>query len=60
MKLVPESSEENPSSTSQMKVHLGPTLQVFSYDQEKELSAYILDKESRFYGLTTKDIRGLA
>lgn len=56
--LVTERYNENASEVIKMKVPLGPKLQVFSCDDQKELGAYILDMESGLYGLTTKDFRG--
>jgi hypothetical protein len=43
-----------------VKVPLGPKKKTFSDDEEKELCNYIIDMESRLYGLTTKDLRALA
>jgi hypothetical protein len=40
--------------------HLGPKDKVFSDEEEQELCIYILDMESRLYGLTLKDLKGLA
>lgn len=59
VKKVRENKNENDSGTIKMKVKLGPKLSVFTFDEEKELCDYILDMESRLYGLTTKDLRGL-
>ncbi|CAB3253456.1 unnamed protein product [Arctia plantaginis] len=39
---------------------LGRFKQIFTKDQELELAAYVKDIESRFFGLTTKDMRILA
>lgn len=59
VKMLREISRKNASTTMKMKVQLGPKVTVFSYNEEKELCNYILDMESRLYGLTTKDLRGL-
>ncbi|XP_050557910.1 uncharacterized protein LOC118277956 [Spodoptera frugiperda] len=48
------------SSSASIKVPLGPKRPVFTEDEEKELCNYILDMESRLYGLTTKDLKALA
>jgi hypothetical protein len=40
--------------------HFGPKDKVFSDEEEQELCIYILAMESRLYGLTLKDLKGLA
>lgn len=39
---------------------MGRYEQVFNADLEKELASFVKDMESRFFGLTTKDLRRLA
>lgn len=39
---------------------LGSKVSVFTKEQEDELVTYILDMESRMYGLTSKDVRSIA
>nr|CAI5837101.1 unnamed protein product [Callosobruchus analis] len=51
--------EDPAASATSVKVPLGPKRRTFSYDEEKELCNYILDMESRLYGLTPKDLRAL-
>ncbi|GBP86806.1 hypothetical protein EVAR_99886_1 [Eumeta japonica] len=57
-----KASRENlaASSSASIKVPLGPKRPIFTEDEEKELCSYIIDMESRLYGLTTKDLKALA
>jgi hypothetical protein len=48
------------SLSTSMKVSLGPKHPVFTKEEENELCRYILDMETRLYGLTTKDLKALA
>lgn len=59
VKLFRESLLNNESTSKPLKVQLGPKVQVFSADEEQELCNYILDMESRLYGLKLKDLRRL-
>ncbi|GBP12702.1 hypothetical protein EVAR_10342_1 [Eumeta japonica] len=57
-----KASRENlaASSSASIKVPLGLKRPIFTEDEEKELCTYIIDMESRLYGLTTKDLKALA
>ncbi|CAG5049180.1 unnamed protein product [Parnassius apollo] len=59
VKLARESLDKNGPITVKFKVPLGPKEQVFTDNEEEELCKYIIDMESRLYGLTMKDLRGL-
>lgn len=50
----------SPSKSIKVKVSLGPKQPVFTEKEEDELCGYILDMETRLYGLTAKDLRALA
>ncbi|CAK1582112.1 unnamed protein product [Parnassius mnemosyne] len=54
-----ESLDKNDPITVKFKVPLGPKEKVFTDNEEEELCKYIIDMESRLYGLTMKDLRGL-
>lgn len=50
----------NLTAKEPVKQKLGPKPPVFTAEQEAELVNHLLDLESRFYGLTPKDVRVLA
>lgn len=49
-----------PDTPQLIKVPLGPKTTVFTVDEENELATYIVDMESRLFGLTTRDVKMLA
>ena len=55
-----ENSPPSSSTNIKVKVSLGPKQPVFTEEEENELCSYILDMETRLYGLTTKDLKALA
>ncbi|GLV33318.1 hypothetical protein CBL_11757 [Carabus blaptoides fortunei] len=59
MSLKRRSKGQNKLAINEHKTH-GSKTQVFTEVQEQELVAYILDMESRMYGLTNRDLRSIA
>lgn len=49
-----------PNIPPKIKVALGPKTTVFTIAEEKELASYIVDMESRLFGLTARDVKVLA
>lgn len=52
--------ESTKDITKATEKKMGRYEQVFNADLEKELASFVKDMESRFFGLTTKDLRRLA
>lgn len=52
-------ARKNPEKPQLIKVPLGPKTTVFTVDEENELASYIIDMESRLFGLTTRDVKVL-
>ncbi|KAF7284432.1 hypothetical protein GWI33_022214 [Rhynchophorus ferrugineus] len=46
------------NETEKMKVPLAPRTPVFSHEEEQELDDYLLDMESRLYGIMIRDFKG--
>lgn len=57
---VPRTTLQRRLQSNSIKKKMGCFATVFNKEQEDELVAHIFDLEKRFFGITAKDLRGLA